>query len=167
MRKRKSNDRKGRVRVEHSAGGVVFRRVGGKVLIGLIMDSYHKWTFPKGHVEKNEDPSAAAVRETREEMGLARLRLIKPLGMTVIRFKDRFDQPGTIIHKDIVYYLMEAAPGDTGKAENKKSGERVRAVRWVPVARVCRAVSYKNMAHIVKMALSHFDGSAKYLIQGR
>ena len=29
-----------------------------------------KWTFPKGHVEADEEPSDAALREAREEAGL-------------------------------------------------------------------------------------------------
>lgn len=146
------------VRIEHSAGGVVFRRTPKGTLVGFIMDSYHKWAFPKGRVEQGEELSAAALRETKEEMGLNKLRLVAPLGTASIWFKDRFEQPGTTVHKYISYFLMETAPEETGKAENKKSGERVRAIRWVPYQRAAREASYKNTLPIVKGAIEILDG---------
>lgn len=42
-------------------------------LLGLSSahdDRNHKWCFPGGHIEKNETPKQAAVRETREETGI-------------------------------------------------------------------------------------------------
>jgi 8-oxo-dGTP pyrophosphatase MutT (NUDIX family) len=63
---------KRRAELEVSAGGIVFRRLpgeGAKYL--LIRDSYNNWGFPKGHLEGNESPAEAAIRETAEETGLA------------------------------------------------------------------------------------------------
>ena len=37
----------------------------------LLMRAYRYWDFPKGIVEKGEDPLQAAVRELQEESGLA------------------------------------------------------------------------------------------------
>ena len=59
---------------ETSAGGVVFRvPPGEEPLFLLIRDSYRNWGFPKGHLEKEERPEAAALREVREETGLDEL----------------------------------------------------------------------------------------------
>ncbi len=33
-------------------------------------DKYKKWLFPGGHIELNEDPNQAALREVKEEVGL-------------------------------------------------------------------------------------------------
>lgn len=147
-------------RVENSAGGVVFRRTRHGLLIGLIMDSYRKWAFPKGRIQKDEDLGAAALRETREEMGLVRLRLVAPLGTASIWFKDRYEQPGTTVHKYISYFLMETAPDEKGKAENKKTGERVRAIRWVPYHRALKEASYKNTLPILKKAIALLEKEA-------
>jgi len=52
-----------------SAGVVVVRCVGG-VYRYLLLHAYGYWDFPKGLVEPNETPFAAAQREVREEAGL-------------------------------------------------------------------------------------------------
>lgn len=158
----KDNDRvsakaKAAARVENSAGGVVFRRTRQGILIGLIMDSYHKWAFPKGRVQKGEEMGTAALRETREEMGLERVWLVSPLGTVSIWFKDRFEQPGTTVHKYISYFLVETPSGEKGKAENKKTGERVRAIKWVPYERAARQASYKNVLPVIKKAVAILD----------
>lgn len=48
---------------EKAAGAVAV--CDGKAL--LILDLYGRWTFPKGHLEKGESWTDAAVREVREE----------------------------------------------------------------------------------------------------
>ncbi len=160
MQKRRNNDRrngngnKGRVRIERSAGGVVYRRVGRQILIGMILDSYRKWTFPKGHVEKGETVSEAALRETREEMGLKRLRLVAPLGGISIWFKDRYHRVGETIHKYVDFFLMETAPEERGTPERR---ERVYAIRWVPFRQAQKRAGYKNIRPILKAAVDRLD----------
>lgn len=67
---------------EHrSAGGVVTRRAGGRILLGLVGEWPRPgYVLPKGHVEPGEDLEAAARREVEEEAGLTNLRLLGPLG---------------------------------------------------------------------------------------
>lgn len=53
------------------AGGVIIRRENGLFFILLLHRKELKdWVFPKGHVEKGEDPYRTAVREIKEEVGL-------------------------------------------------------------------------------------------------
>ncbi len=40
-----------------------------KVLLRMH-DKYHRWFAPGGHIELDEDPNQAAIRETKEEVGL-------------------------------------------------------------------------------------------------
>lgn len=133
------------VRVEYSAGGIVFRRsVAGqppRIEIGFIQDPYYKWTFPKGHIKPGEEVIAAAIRETSEEMGLVHLAPVVPLPTLDIWFVDRFVHKGMLIHKFITLVLMET-PADA-KANPQKS-EKIRAVRWVPVTRALSFSSYAN-----------------------
>jgi len=65
-----------------SAGGIVINN--GKVL--LVLQKFDIWSFPKGHVEENEDLLDAAKREIYEESGVTELNLIEKLGV-IERFK--------------------------------------------------------------------------------
>jgi 8-oxo-dGTP pyrophosphatase MutT (NUDIX family) len=52
-----------------SAGVIVIRRAKG-VWRYLLLRAYNYWDFPKGIVEKGEDPLQTALREVAEETGL-------------------------------------------------------------------------------------------------
>ena len=52
-----------------SVGTIILDELHGTVLLVLGRESM-KWSFPKGHVEKNEDFREAAIRETYEETGI-------------------------------------------------------------------------------------------------
>ena len=70
------------VRVRTSAGGVVARVSGGRVLIGLVQEGeFPDYILPKGRLEPGEGIEAAALREIGEEAGLHDLRLLCPLGV--------------------------------------------------------------------------------------
>lgn len=60
-----------------SAGGVV---VNGEGRVLLVSQHGTSWSLPKGHLEEGETPLEAARREIREESGVTRLELIRPLG---------------------------------------------------------------------------------------
>lgn len=55
------------------AGGIVFRGVGDEVefLIVQARNTPDQWVFPKGHIEPGETATEAALREVREEAGVA------------------------------------------------------------------------------------------------
>lgn len=55
-----------------SAGVVIVRREEG-VCRFLLLRAYNYWDFPKGEVEAGENPLDAALREVREETGIADL----------------------------------------------------------------------------------------------
>ncbi len=55
-----------------SAGIVVARSTYDGERI-LLLRAYKHWDLPKGVVERGEEPRAAAVRETKEETGIADL----------------------------------------------------------------------------------------------
>lgn len=63
------------------AAGVVFSHDGGILLVQrAIHPSYGKWVFPGGYVDRGETLEEAALREVREESGLA-VRLTRLLGV--------------------------------------------------------------------------------------
>lgn len=70
---------------ETSAGGVVVRKLRGRWHVALLKTRHRRgevWVLPKGHVEhhQSETKDAAAVREVREELGIAKVRVVRKLG---------------------------------------------------------------------------------------
>ena len=63
------------------AGCVVFRKDGEEILFLVISSSSGKhWVLPKGHIEENESPEAAALRELKEEAGI-KGQIVEPLSI--------------------------------------------------------------------------------------
>lgn len=62
---------------DKSAGGIV---LNPQKEIVLVNNKGKSWTFPKGHIESEENALKAAKREIHEETGIKNLQLIKKLG---------------------------------------------------------------------------------------
>jgi len=63
-----------RSRVFKRAAGVVIFRAGPSGHRVLLLRAYRNWDLPKGRLEPSETPFEAALREVREETGLADLQ---------------------------------------------------------------------------------------------
>ena len=139
-----SGKRTGRAKLETSAGGVVYRVHDGQPLFLIIRDSYHNWGFPKGHLEVDEAPDAAAVREVREETGIETLVLDGEIDTIDWFFRFR----GRLVHKVCHFYLMR-----TGSAHTKpQRAEGITACRWAPYDDAARLVSYANARDVLQRA---------------
>lgn len=57
---------------ELSTGIIPVRRSSHKIEY-LILRCYNYWDFPKGNLEKNEDPLTGAIRELEEETGISQV----------------------------------------------------------------------------------------------
>lgn len=143
------------VQREVSAGGIVFCRQGNGFVFAVMKDSYGKWTFPKGHVEEDEDIEEAAARETLEELGLDQIRLMEYLGKIDIWFRDKFHKKGQLIHKDIHYYLFQAPKGSQLHPDPE---EHAYEAKWIPLSKVEKVSSYPDMVPIVRKALGVVKG---------
>jgi 8-oxo-dGTP pyrophosphatase MutT (NUDIX family) len=132
---------------EISAGGVVYRRNGGRLQIQLIQDRFGKITLPKGKTEAGETLEQTALREIREETGI-RGRIVEPLAL--IRYQFALP-PNDIVDKEVHYYLVEAVGGELAAQE-----EEIRGVEWLEPAeawRKQRELGYENNHDVLKKAL--------------
>jgi 8-oxo-dGTP pyrophosphatase MutT (NUDIX family) len=144
---------KGRARRESSAGGVVLltdpmnesrNAEGWTPRFLLIRDTYGKWGFPKGHVERGERAATAALREVMEEAGVRSLRLIGAI--RTIEWYFRFK--GSLIHKSCQYFLMETAVDKT----NPQVSEGISECRWATVDEARELISYDNAREVLQQA---------------
>lgn len=104
---------------------------GNKVLLRKH-DKYKIWCGPGGHIEPDEDPNQAVIREVKEEVGLNatlvgsvqvfpnnELDLIPP------RFLNRHHTDPTHEHVDMIYFATTTSNAITG-SEHEHSDE----IRW-------------------------------------
>jgi 8-oxo-dGTP pyrophosphatase MutT (NUDIX family) len=141
-----------KAREEVSAGGIVFRRSANGVRVLLIRDSYRNWGFPKGHLEEDEDPAAAALREVTEETGLRELTL--KTAVEVIDWHFRFR--GRLVHKVCHFYLIEAASGHPRPLRR----EGITACKWLDFDKAASLVSYDNARAVLARAQALLDDGA-------
>lgn len=113
-----------------AAGAVVLRR-GQQVLL-VHRPRYDDWSFPKGKLDRGEQPAAAAVREVAEETGL-HVRLGVPLS------SQRYPVAGRRA-KVVHYWVGRVVGGDdvSGYAVNHEIDD----VAWVPVDKAARLLTY-------------------------
>ena len=136
--------RKRRPDREVSAGGIIFRRTPEGFRFLLIKDIYRNWGFPKGHLEDEETPAQAALRETREETGLDDLILQGPI--RVIDWHFRFK--GRPIHKFCHFFLFESPAAEPHPQEE----EGITDARWHPLEDALRTLSYENARGVLRRA---------------
>lgn len=129
------------MKMEFSAGGIVYRKINHQFEFAIILDPYNEWTFPKGHIEKGEKPEAAALREIQEEIGLSKLKIIKLLEKTDYWFK--FEEK--LIHKYVYFYLIEV----TGDEELVRQVSEVQAAEWVNENDIMAKIGYPKQNHIL------------------
>ncbi|MEJ5945792.1 NUDIX hydrolase [Pseudokineococcus basanitobsidens] len=140
----------GRTTVEEtSAGGLVVRDGGGVPEVALIARVNRagrlEWCLPKGHLEGEETPVEAAVREIAEETGIVG-DPVRPLG-TIDYW---FTAEGRRIHKTVHHFLLRATGGRLG-VEGDPDAEAVDAA-WVPAPELQGRLAFPNERRIARAA---------------
>lgn len=109
-----------------------------------------RWFQLGGHVDGDADLAAAALREAREESGLARLRLVSPEIFDVDRHRipARGAEPEHW-HFD-VRFLIEADP-----AESLGISEESKDLAWVRLGEVAALNPSESLARMVRKTSHH------------
>lgn len=137
--------KKSKAEREVSAGGIVFRRQPDRsARFLLIRDPYAHWGFPKGHLEGEETPAEAALRESAEETGLVDLQLHGPIRIIDWHFRFR----GRYIHKFCHFFLFESPAADV----IPQLDEGITDFRWLTLEDALELLSYDNARGVLKRA---------------
>ena len=126
------------MKFEFSAGGIVFKKEGKKILILVAQHSqHHGWVFPKGLIgdkKEKETKEQTAVREVEEETGVIGkiIKSLTPVTYWYIYKKEK-------IKKTVYYFLMEYISGDIAQHDMEMEN-----VEWLPVDEVEKKLTYKS-----------------------
>lgn len=128
---------------EYAAGGVVEKN--GKILLVKVTNLQGKvvWTFPKGHLEKNETPLKAALREVEEETGW---RCRKVSSLALVRY--RFNRNGRPVAKKVRWYRMEPLE-KTGRPDEVE----IMKTKWVSRSATAKCLSYPSDLRLISRYL--------------
>ena len=137
------------VNEETSAGGLVVQIAAGgpeaAVIVRRNRGGRLEWCLPKGHLEGEETPEQAAVREIHEETGI--LGTIRTrLGVIDYWFSGEDHR----VHK-VVHHFLLRSEGGTITAEGDPDGEAEDAL-WVPVEQLTERLSYPNEQRLAVIA---------------
>jgi 8-oxo-dGTP diphosphatase len=134
-------------REQVSAGGVVFRRRGSLVEVALIsVGGEPRWQLPKGIVDAGETAEAAALREVREETGLA-AEIVAPLEVIEYWYFSKGTGPRVRYHKQVHFFLMRYESGDVSDHDAE-----VNEARWVEITEAVCALTFKSERKVVEQA---------------
>jgi 8-oxo-dGTP pyrophosphatase MutT (NUDIX family) len=135
-------------KLEFSAGGVVIKGEKPDPRVLLIKDSYGRWTWPKGKLNKGETPEQAAVREIGEETGLRDIELISKIGMTEYFYRLR----GKLISKTVYIYLFKL------KSDEKLNilYEEIQDGAWFKIDESIEKIEYAGAKEILKRGIENF-----------
>lgn len=125
-----------------SAGGVVIDDDGNVLMISRRSPKGEiQWTLPKGIVEHGERAPETAVREVREETGVAATITGEP---RTIEYWFVWKPDDTRYHKFVRYFPMRP----TGEPDAEPDGE-ASEIAWVPAAQAVQRASFANERKIL------------------
>ncbi|MBU1912993.1 MAG: NUDIX domain-containing protein [Candidatus Omnitrophica bacterium] len=135
---------------EFSAGAVIFKREGDKILFLVIYSKRNKiWGFPKGHLERGETEKEAALREIKEETGLDDLNFIEgfkeKVGYETVSKRPPFE--GERIEKYVTYFLCE-----TKKQDIIVDGREIADYKFLPLDEAEEQIKFRNLNDILRKA---------------
>jgi 8-oxo-dGTP pyrophosphatase MutT (NUDIX family) len=126
-----------------SAGGVVHRTVAGHTEIVLLRRHLPPlWALPKGTPSAGETLEETAVRETREESGLA-VEVEAPI-RSIVYF---FVRGRTRFHKTVHFFLMRPTGGDIDDHDHEFD-----EVRWVQLEEALELMTHATERSVVERA---------------
>lgn len=136
------------MKLEYSAGGVVYKKVGDRTLILVSKHSqHHGWVFPKGLIgdkEENKDQTKeeTAIREVKEETGADGEieKALTPVSYIYTWENDPSTSSGQVqIKKTVYYFIMKYTGGDISIHDHE-----MEEVEWISPDEVEDRLTYPS-----------------------
>lgn len=108
----------------------------------LVIRRDQEWSFPKGHLEQDEDPEDAAIREVLEETGIE-IEIDSELGMTTFEF---LSETGMRNRKRVDWYLAHRVGGEI------EHPSRFTEVRFVKVSEASNLLTHDDDRALLERA---------------
>lgn len=134
---------------QFSAGGVIIKKERGKPRVFLIKDSYGRWTWPKGHIEKGEKPEVAALREITEETGLKKIEILKRIG----KQEYYFTLKKKLIFKTVYIFLIKAAARQKFRIQTRE----IEKGGWFSAEEALKKIEYKGSLPLLRKGIKVFQ----------
>lgn len=128
---------------EKSCGIVLFRMEGTTRFYLLLHYPGGHWDFGKGHVELNENEIETALREMKEETGIAKIALAKNFRYKVDYY---YRRERKLYHKDVIFFV-----GKTIEKNVKLSHEH-QGYTWLPYEAALKELTFDNAQKLLRKA---------------
>lgn len=126
---------------------MVYRLVNGTIEVLVCgRESPLLWGLPKGTPNPGESLEETALREVREETGLA-VELETPIDRIIYWFVRGED--GVRCHKTVHFYLMRPVGGSLEAHDPEFD-----VVRWFPAGEALRTLTYANEAGVAEKGVN-------------
>lgn len=123
------------------AGAIILSKKNKKNILLLFRGRQQDWSFPKGHIEKDESSEGAVIREVKEETGLdvQMIRSLHPMEYENAR------EGHVVLH----YFLVQSKNDSLLKTESEND-----ELHWVSYQEILDKISYENIKQWYKENIS-------------
>jgi bis(5'-nucleosidyl)-tetraphosphatase len=128
---------------EKSAGAIIYRVEGGRILYLLLKYREGHWDFPKGHMEQGETEAETMRREVREETGIEDLSVISGFKRVINYFYTSGDES---YFKEVVFFLAKTDLIDIHLSDEHQD------CSWLEFAPAVAKITFKNAKAILESA---------------
>lgn len=135
--------------MEISAGAILYTIINKEINYLIILDFHNNWGFPKGHLEKDETLTQAALREIKEEVGID-VNLDENFKEELI-----YTMPNGV-EKHSIYYI--------GRFDDQapiKQLEEVQDIKILPYEQAINLISFDNMKGVLEKADKYIKKALK------
>jgi bis(5'-nucleosidyl)-tetraphosphatase len=129
--------------IERSAGVVIYRQAEQRLY--LLLDYGRHWDYPKGHTEADETPLAAALRELKEETGIADA-IVAPGFAQEITYFFRDKRQKRLVRKSVVFFLAQT------KSDRVTLSDEHEGYAFLPYDQALKRLTFASARQVLRRA---------------